>query len=363
MKRSRSPEEPAKEADEPSSPSELADEPTEEDFVVSQFFVHPPSSPAVLFGNVKPGRVREHMAPFLLPVLADIVSGYAAYAFTSFGYPDVLLFIVDDQLICLHDGEARAVATPFVPRYIADEMDSDVGVWDMKSSSGGVWCERRKMWNGQPNDGVARMITTGISRVPRSRAWPDDTEAPFAFVGVDGYDILDGYNYDLENVAFRHGTVSVRDNDTLTIITPLIGPLRYTILALPEQLRTGPFDVYVGRRRCVVAARECGNLVLYQAARGEATLKPIHEEDDTTQIDILAGQFGIGHIVRLTRTGCLWLDGDTVCSLRDVRSIVSNGDCLLIDHATLGYNIVSYAFDEAVLQSQLYCIAERAVRR
>jgi hypothetical protein len=369
MKRSRSPD-PVEDIGEARDESD-ADEP--ENYIIERFYVQLSSLSIVLFGNAKPGRVREYMAPFLLPVLADIVSDYTAYAFTSFGYPNVLLFVVDGQLVCLHNGEACEVVTPFVPRDISDMLDSSVGVWDMRNVHNEIWFERYRYWNEKPNDGVARMITPGISQVPRSwvssptHSGKDEPEsAAPVFVDEYGYDILDGLEYDVENVMIQNGMIFVRRDETLVIAKPAAGPSDTTTLTLPAELRDSRLDVSIGTGGPLYAvvtviahSREC-DPVLYRTIPGGLVLWREREDDITVQLARLVYPYGWGYTFRRTRAGCLWFENDVVCLLRGVRSIHSGGHSLLIDHVTLGHQIVSFSFDDDAVRTQLRAIAAKA---
>jgi hypothetical protein len=337
--------------------------------VVDRFSVQPSSLPIVLFGNVKPGRVREYLVPLLPPMLADIVSAYTAYAFTSFGHPGFLLFIVDGQLVCRQNGEARIVPTPFVPRYVATQLDSDVGVWDMSVAFDILRFERHENWNGHPNDGVSRMVTTGITQVPRDTVsslavWDDMPMPALVFVNQRGTDMLYNYRYDLKDVLVHHGTVSIRHDDTLTVVRPTSARVRATKLTLSVELRGSRLDVCVGMYNVItVLARGQGcDPVLYRTLRQGIALERVYEDDVTVELARLVYPDGWGYTFRRTKMGCLWVETDTVCSLRDVQSIHSGGHYLLIDHATLGYQIISFTFDESDLRSQLRTIATRAAR-
>jgi hypothetical protein len=297
-------------------------------------------------------------------VLADVVNAYAAYAFTSFGYPGFLLFIDGKQLVCLHDGEARIVPTPFFPYYIADQLDSDVGVWDMMDTMSSVIRFRRRYnWNGRLNDGSATMVAAGVSQLWRRDVYPftesdSDEEDTVLFLNEDGRDILDGYEWAAENVVVQHGLVSVRGAKTLTMMKPMVPGLA-TTFALPAELRNSRLEACLGTNQCFVIARDQGSdPVLYQAPQG-GTLTRVYEDDITVQLACLKYPY-FGFAFRRTKSGCLWLEDDKACSLRNVRSILSNGCHLLIDHETLGYQMVTYTDDLTPLRSQLRNIAERA---
>jgi hypothetical protein len=334
--------------------------------VVDCFFVQPSSLPIVLFGNVKPGRVQEYLTALLPPVLADIVSEYTFYEFTSFGHPGFLLFIVDDQLILLHE-EARVVSTPFVPRYISDEMDSSVGVWDIVHASPAVLrFERRKDWNGKPNDGMTRMVTTGISQVPRASSKDPNAKSTFVYVDEDGNDMFYGLEHRMEDVMIQNGIVSVRHDDSLTISKPTAGPVQTVTLTLPVELRDSQLDVNIGAggsRNATITVVARGNgcdPVLYRTLPGGLALGRVYEDDGTVQLARLTCAFGWGYTFRRTKAGCLWLENDTVCLLRGVRSICSGGQCVLVDHATLGHQIISFMFDDTMIRNQLRVIAAKA---